>query len=68
MSRLRKIHHLYVDVRKRGSVFAKCIMCESLKDLILKLGKNNGDVKEYELKLKKKHILHQESCKNLYHT
>ncbi len=42
-------------------------MCESLKDLISKLGKNISDVKEYELKLKKK-FLHQESCKSLNHT
>ncbi len=42
-------------------------MCESLKDLISKLGRNNIDVKEYELKLKK-HILHQKSYKSLYHT
>jgi hypothetical protein len=31
-------------------------MCESFKDLILKLGKINSDVKEYELKLKKTHF------------
>jgi len=34
MSILKKRHHLNVDVRKKGFVFAKCIMCESLKDLI----------------------------------
>ncbi len=50
MSRLRKRHHFNVDVQKRGSIFAQCIMCESFKDLILKLGKNNSDVQEYELK------------------
>jgi hypothetical protein len=57
MSKLRKRHHLNVDVRERGFVFAKCTMCESLKDLISKLGRNNNDGKEYELKLKK-HLLH----------
>ncbi len=41
MSRLRKRHHLNVDVRKQGSVFAKCTIYESLKDLISKLGKNS---------------------------
>jgi hypothetical protein len=39
MKRLRKRHHLNVDVRKRGHVLAKCTMCESLKDLISKLGR-----------------------------
>jgi hypothetical protein len=67
MSRLRKKHHLNVDVWKRGLLLAKCIICESLKDLISKLGRNNIDAKKYELKLKK-HILHQESCRSLYHT
>jgi hypothetical protein len=47
-----------VDVRKKGFVSAKCIMCESLKDLISKLGRNYHYVREYELKLKK-HLLHQ---------
>jgi hypothetical protein len=41
-------------------------MCESLKDLISKFGRNNNDVKKYELKLKK-HILHQEFCKSMHH-
>jgi len=67
MNRLRKIHQLNVDVRKKGSIFAKCTLCESLKDLISKLGRNNDDAKEYELKLKKHH-LHQELCKSLSHT
>ncbi len=66
MSRLKKRHHLNVNVRKRGSIFAKCIMWESLKDLISKLGRNSNDAKEYEQKLRK-HLLHQESCKSLYH-
>ncbi len=35
----------------------KCIVCESLKDLISKLGKNNNEALKYEAKLKK-HILH----------
>jgi hypothetical protein len=43
MNRLRKIHHFNIDVRKKGLIFVECIMCESLKDLILKLGKNNND-------------------------
>ncbi len=42
-------------------VFAKCIVCESFK-----LGKNNNDAIEYEVKLRN-HILHQELCRNLYH-
>ncbi len=67
MSRLRRRHYFNVDVQKRGSVFVKCIICESLKDLISKLGKNSNEVLEYEVKLKK-HILHQKMCKNLYHT
>jgi hypothetical protein len=45
MSGLRKRHHLNVDVRKKGYVFAKCIMCESMKDFISKLGRNNNDGK-----------------------
>ncbi len=67
MSRSRKRHHLNVDVRKRGYVFAKCTLCGSLKDLISKLRRNINDVKKYELKLKK-HLLHQELCRSLYHT
>ncbi len=67
MSRLRKRHHLNVDVRKKGYIFSKCYLCESLKDLISKLGRNNNDTREYELKLKKC-LLHQESCRSLYHT
>jgi hypothetical protein len=67
MSRLKKRHHLNVDVRKQGFVFTTCIVCESLKDLISKLGKNSNEVLEYEAKLRK-HILHQKSCKNLFHT
>jgi hypothetical protein len=48
--------HLNVDVRKKGSIFAKCIICESLKDLISKVGKNNLSVKEHGIKLKKHNI------------
>jgi hypothetical protein len=66
MSRLKRRHHLNVDVQKRGSMFAKCTICESLKNLISKLGKNNNEALKYEVKLRK-HILHQESRKNLYH-
>jgi hypothetical protein len=67
ITRLRKRHHLNIDVWKRGLVFAKCIVCESFKDLISKLGKHSNDAIEYEMKLRK-HILYQELCKNLYHT
>ncbi len=42
-----------MDVRKRGCVFAKSTICESLKDLISKAGKKNPNVKEHEIKLKK---------------
>jgi len=66
MNRLRKRHHPNVDMGKRGLIFAKCIVCESLKDLKSKLEKNNSDAKEYELKLKKR-ILQQESYRSLYH-
>jgi hypothetical protein len=57
MNRLRNKHHFNVDVQKRGLVFVECAMCESFKDLILKLGKNNSDAKEYEPKLKKTHFV-----------
>jgi len=67
MNKLRKRHHLNVDVRKKGFVFAKCTMCESLKDLISKLVNIIIDVIKYELKLRK-HLFHQESCRSLYHT
>jgi hypothetical protein len=67
MSRLKKRPHLNVDVQKQRSMFAKCTIYESLKDLISKLGNNSNEVLKYEAKLKK-HILHQESCRNLYHT
>ncbi len=66
MNKLRKRHDLNVDVRKKGFVFVKCIMCETLTNLISKLGKNSNDVREYELKLRKQ-LLHQESCRSLYH-
>ncbi len=67
MSQLRRKFHLNVDVWKRGSTFAKCIVCKSLKDLISKVGKNNANAKGHELKLKR-HNKHQESCKRLYHS
>jgi hypothetical protein len=57
MNRLRKKHHINVDVRKQGSVFRKCTICESLKHYISKLGKNSNEVIKYEAKLRK-HILH----------
>jgi hypothetical protein len=53
MNRLRKRHHLNVDVKKRSFIFGKCIMCESLKDLISKLKRNNSDAREYELESRK---------------
>jgi hypothetical protein len=65
MSWLRKKHQINVDVRKRGFTFAKCTMCESLKDLISKVGKNNVNGKEAQMKLKR-HNKHQESYKTLY--
>jgi hypothetical protein len=58
MSRLRKRHHLNVNVWKWRSMFVKCTICESLKDLISKLGKNSNAALEYDAKLRK-HILHQ---------
>jgi len=64
MSRLKEKHHLNVDVWKWGFVFVKCTICESMKDLISKLGKNSNEVLKYVVKLKK-HILHQKSCRNL---
>jgi hypothetical protein len=67
MNRLRKRHHFNVDVRKKGSIFVNCIVCEYFKNSISKLGKNSNDVKKYELKLKK-YLLHQKYCKSLYHT
>jgi hypothetical protein len=56
MSKLKKRHHFNVDVIKKGSIFAKCSLCESLKDLISKLGRNNSDMRKYEMKLRK-HLL-----------
>jgi hypothetical protein len=46
---VEKEKNLNVDVWKRGSAFVKCIVCESLKDLISKLGKNNPCVKSMRL-------------------
>jgi hypothetical protein len=56
MNRLRKKKHLNVNVQKKGYIFVKCIVCESLKDLISKVGKNNLSVKEHAIKLKKDNI------------
>jgi len=53
MSLLRKKYHLNVDVPKKGSTFAKCIICEYLKNLISKVGKNSASAKEHELKMKR---------------
>jgi hypothetical protein len=61
MNWLKKKKHLNMDVQKRRSIFAKCTICESLKDLISKVGKKNPCVKEHEIKLKK-HIIHQKIC------
>ncbi len=49
-----------MDVQKREFIFAKFIICESLKDLTSKIRKKNPNVKEYEIKLKK-HNIHQVS-------
>jgi hypothetical protein len=53
MNRLRKRHHFNIDVKKIGFIFGKCIMCESLKDLISKLERTNSGAREYKLKLRK---------------
>jgi hypothetical protein len=56
MNRLGKKKHMNVIVQKRGFVFAKCVVCESLKDLISKAKENNPCVKEHDIKLKKHNI------------
>jgi len=56
-----------MDVWNNFIFFAKCTICESLKDLISKVGKNNLCVKKHDIKLKK-HNNNQESCQRLYHT
>jgi hypothetical protein len=66
MSRLKK-NNLNMDVWNNFIFFAKCTICESLKDLISKVGKNNPCVKKHDIKLKK-HNSNQESCQRLYHT
>ncbi len=40
---------MHVNVRIQGFNFVKCIICQSLKDLISKLGKNNDGAKEHEM-------------------
>ncbi len=67
MSQLMKKYHFNVNVQKRGSTFAKCIVCESLKNLISKVGKNSASAKEHEFKLKR-HNKHGESCRHFYHS
>jgi hypothetical protein len=67
MNRLKRKFHLNFNVQKRGSTFTKCIVCESLKDLISKVGKNNASANEHELKLKR-HNKHQKSSRCLYHS
>ncbi len=54
-----------MDVQKKGFTFAKCIVCESLKDLILKVGEKNASEKESQMKLKR-HNKHQKICRALY--
>jgi hypothetical protein len=46
---IEKKEHLNMDVQKKGSAFAKCIICESLKDLISKARKNNPCVRSMKL-------------------
>jgi len=53
ISQLTKKCHLNVDVQKRGFTFAKCTICESLKDLISKVGKSSASGKEAQMKLKR---------------
>jgi hypothetical protein len=53
INQLMKKYHLNVNVQKGGSTFAKCIVCESLKDLISKVRKNSASAKEHEFKLKR---------------
>jgi hypothetical protein len=52
MSQLRRKYHLNGDVQKRGLMFAKCTICESLKDLIPKVEKHCANIEEHEMKLK----------------
>jgi len=52
MSQLKKKYDFNIDVQIRGSNFAKCAICESLKNFISKVGKSNASGKEHELKLK----------------
>jgi hypothetical protein len=47
---------MLTNVKKCGSNFAKCIICESLKDLIPKGGKNNVGAKEHEMKFREHNI------------
>jgi len=49
---IEKEKHLNMDVQKRGSAFAKCTVCESLKDFISKVGKTNPCVKSMKLNLR----------------
>jgi len=50
MNWLKERWHLNVNVKKKGSSFTKCIVCEFLMGLISEVGKNNIGVKEQELK------------------
>jgi hypothetical protein len=52
MSQLKRKYHLNVDVQKRVLMFVKCIVCESLKDLISKVEKNCANIEEHEMKFK----------------
>jgi hypothetical protein len=51
ISPLKNRRHLHVDVRGQSFNFVKCIICDSLKDLISKLRKNSDGAKEHEMKL-----------------
>jgi len=46
---VEKEKELNVNVQKRGSTFAKCIVSELLKDLISKVGKKNLCVRRMRL-------------------
>jgi hypothetical protein len=67
MNQLKKKYDFNVDVQRRGSNFAKCVVCESFKNFISKVGKNSASGKEHELKLKR-HNKNQELCVCLYHS
>jgi hypothetical protein len=53
MNQLKKKYNFNIDVQIRGSNFAKCVVCKSLKNFISNVGKNSASGKEHELKLKR---------------